>query len=115
MSKARQKGTSAETAVVEYLRERGFKWAERRALHGAVDKGDINLGDPSVVLEVKRCEKFLPGEWIKELEAEKHNARAGIGAVWFWRRGKGSPGDWYVLMSGEDLVTLLRAHCGFPA
>ena len=34
-------GTAAETAVVRYLAAHGFPAAERRALHGATDLGDI--------------------------------------------------------------------------
>jgi hypothetical protein len=41
MSKAKAKGTSAETAVVKFLIDNGFPYAERRALNGALDLGDI--------------------------------------------------------------------------
>ncbi len=43
MSKSKQKGTAAETAVVKYLKANGFPKAERRALQGNLDKGDISL------------------------------------------------------------------------
>ena len=42
MSKSKQKGTSAETAVVNYLKDKWKIPAERRALTGALDKGDIS-------------------------------------------------------------------------
>ena len=45
-------GTAAETAVVRYLAAHGFPNAERRALHGATDLGDIT-GTPSLCWEVK--------------------------------------------------------------
>lgn len=41
MSKSKAKGTAAESAVVKYLREQGWPSAERRALNGASDRGDI--------------------------------------------------------------------------
>ena len=43
-------GTAAETAVVRYLAAHGFPAAERRALHGATDLGDIT-GTPQIVWE----------------------------------------------------------------
>ena len=45
-------GTAAETAVVRFLRDNGFPLAERRALHGSTDRGDIT-GTPGLVWEVK--------------------------------------------------------------
>ena len=40
MSKSKQKGTFAETAIVEYLKQ-FWSNVERRALSGSNDKGDI--------------------------------------------------------------------------
>ncbi len=57
MSKSKQKGTAAETAVVKYLKANGFPKAERRALQGSLDKGDIS-GIDDVVLEVKDHKKM---------------------------------------------------------
>lgn len=105
MSRARAKGTRAETAVVDYLRQ-WFPAVERRAVRGARDAGDI-AGLPDVVLEVKDCTTMKMGEWMNELEGEKANAGARLGAVWHKRRGKGSPGAWYVTLSGEDFAKLL--------
>ena len=45
-------GTAAESAVVKVLREHGFPHAERRALHGSIDLGDIT-GTPGLAWEVK--------------------------------------------------------------
>ncbi len=42
MSRSKQKGTAFESALVEYLNENGYPEAERRALQGAEDKGDIS-------------------------------------------------------------------------
>ena len=41
MSKAKQKGTLAESALVKFLQSAGFPNAERRALAGINDLGDI--------------------------------------------------------------------------
>lgn len=106
MSKERAKGTAAETAVVRSLREFGFPHAERRALHGQYDKGDIT-GIPGVVVEVKDCARIELAAWLDEAMTEKRNARADVGAVWFKRRGKANADSWYVLMDGEQFMHLL--------
>lgn len=107
MSKQRQKGTTAETAVVQFLEEHGFK-AMRNPLQGAKDKGDINLYDVPVVIEVKNCAKMELAEWIKEAETERVNAKARSGVVWHKRRRKASPGDWYVTMDGNTFLDYLE-------
>ena len=75
MSKAKQKGTAAETAVVRYLQANGFPAAERRALAGALDKGDI-AGVVGVCVEVKAEEDHpaRPDAWFEETRTESSNA-----------------------------------------
>src|SRR5690606_4660297 len=50
--KPRDTGTRAETAVVRYRRDHGWPHAERRALRGNQDAGDIT-GTPGVCWSVK--------------------------------------------------------------
>ena len=107
MSKAKQKGTAAETAVVKYMKEQGWIHAERRALHGNLDKGDINLGSP-VVLEVKDHKAITLSEWLKELKVEMGNAEVEVGAVIAKKRGTMQVADWYAVMPVEVLVHLLK-------
>lgn len=107
VNRSKRVGTQAESAVVEYLRQQGFPYAERRALNGSADKGDVNIGDPSVVVEVKRCKTLALAAWMDETETERKNAGADVAVCWHWRRGKGSPGEWYCTMTGETLVKLL--------
>lgn len=52
MNASKAKGTAAETAVVRCARLAGFAAAERIALHGAVDIGDVRLAS-SLVAQVK--------------------------------------------------------------
>jgi len=106
MSKAKAKGTAAETAVVKYLREHGFPYAERRALHGTADKGDITGCGP-IVFEVKNHAKMDLAGWIKELEAEMVNAKADTGAVIAKKRGTTNPGEWYAILPTRVLIGLL--------
>ena len=106
MSKSRAKGTAAESAVVTYLQANGFPHAERRALAGVNDRGDVS-GLPGVVIEVKSCVRQELAAWIDEAEVERKNASASVAAVWHKRRGKGSPAQWFVTMTGEQFVNLI--------
>ncbi len=77
-------GTAAETAVVRYLQANGFPHAERRALRGELDAGDIT-GCPGICIEVKGGEAARSASdgdvaaWMKEVRAETLNADAEIG------------------------------------
>ena len=94
MSKAKQKGTAAETAVVNWLQSKGRKNVERRTLNGASDRGDI-AGIPLVVLEVKNCSRMELSKWLKELEVEMHNDKAETGIVIHKKKGTTDVGQWY--------------------
>lgn len=107
MSKSKQKGTAAETAVVRYLQEHGFPYAERRALHGNLDKGDITGCGP-IVFEVKDHAKITIPAWLKELEEEVTNAKAEAGAVVAKKRGTLKVGEWYAIMPVSALIKLLK-------
>ena len=105
MNRSKQKGTAAETAVVDYLRSRGFTNVERRTLAGVHDRGDI-AGLPGMVIEVKNCKDMQLASWVDEATVEAVNAHAGIGVVWHKRRGRSSPGGWYVTMTGSEFALL---------
>ena len=107
MSKAKQKGTSAETAVVNWLKTEGWLYAERRALQGNLDKGDINMGAP-VVIEVKNCKTITLSEWLKELKVEMDNAGVSVGSVIAKKRGTTNVGEWYAVMPASVLAVLLK-------
>ncbi len=111
MSRSKATGTAWETRVVQYLRECGWPQAERRALSGAQDKGDL-LGIPGLVIEAKACTKHSLAEWLDEATVERDNANARHGVVWFKRRGYTSPGRAFVLMDGETFTNLL-AEAGY--
>lgn len=113
MSANKQRGTAAETAIVNYLRQ-WFPWADRVPLSGARDRGDVTLGPGSPVHEVKHVARHDLAGWLDEAEAEAVNANAPFGVAWFKRRGTTDPGRWYVLMSGRSYVRLL-AEAGYGA
>jgi hypothetical protein len=106
LSAGKAKGTAAETDVIGYLRDHGFPNAERRALNGNADRGDV-AGVPGVVIEVKNAARVELAQWLDEALREGRNANAQVSAVWFKRRGKGSPGQWFVTMTGEQFTRLI--------
>jgi Holliday junction resolvase len=112
VSKAKQKGTSAETALVKYLQVNGFPLAERRALGGGgagEDLGDIT-GTPCLAWEVKNHKAYHIPEWLRETEIETGNADAdfGILAVKPNGVGLGNAGKWWAIMTMDQMVKLLR-------
>lgn len=108
MNPSKRKGTAGEVAIVATLVEQGWPHAERRALNGAHDKGDVS-GIPGVMIEAKAEKSYDIAGWLKEVAAEKANAGADVGACWFKLRGKTDPMQWGVLMTGAQFVALLRA------
>lgn len=105
MNTARRRGTAWETAVVAYLNEHGYPHAERRALRGTDDRGDI-AGIPGVVLECKAVREISLAAIIDETAAEGRNAGARIAAAIVKRRQKGV-GDAYVVMTLDGFLELL--------
>ena len=81
--------------MVRALRGLGFPQAERRALAGIHDLGDIT-GCPGIVWEVKAgaaAKTASDGQidaWLAETEAERVNARADVGVLVTARAGIGA-------------------------
>lgn len=101
------KGTAAETAIVRYLNVHGFPHAERRALAGAVDKGDVS-GVVGWVVESKDTKADAWGPQLAETTKERDNAGADHGVLIRKRRGTTDVGRWFAVMEVEDLVRLMR-------
>ncbi len=108
MSVNKARGTRWESAVVDFLRNNAFLHAERRALNGSRDLGDVT-GIPGVVIECKSQARHSLAEWVDEAEQERANAHADVAAVWVKRRGFTSAGNGYVVMDGETFAYLLRS------
>lgn len=95
VNKPKNIGTSTETAVVRVARPLGFPLAERVALAGENDLGDVRLA-PWVHLEVKggkAAEQASDAQietWMLETERELANARALAGALVTKRKGVGA-------------------------
>lgn len=108
VNKSKNKGTSGESALVNYLRGRGQTAVERRALTGANDKGDI-AWLPWLAVEVKAARTPDYGTWLREAEAERANCQAEIGIVVHKPHGTGltNQGKWRVVMELDTFMTLL--------
>lgn len=99
------RGTAFETAVVNYLREHGYPDAERRALHGKHDRGDL-IGVPWAV-ECKNHSRLDLAGWVAQARAEAVNAGAPVGVVVHKARGRGVA-DSYVTLTLADFVRLME-------
>ena len=110
MSRNRAKGTAAESAVVRFLQTVGWPHAERRALSGSKDRGDI-AGVPAVCIEIKNAARLNIPAWLRETEAERINAGADYGVLIVKPIGIGETrvGQWAAVMPLGDLTRLLAA------
>lgn len=102
---SKRKGTEWESTVVTYLRDHGFPFAERRALSGNLDKGDIT-GVPGVMLECKDVASITLSTFMQEVQVQKANAGAQVGAAIIKRRRKGVA-EAYVVMPLHQFVELI--------
>jgi len=105
-NKSKAKGTAFESRLVSYLNAQGFPLAERRALSGALDKGDVS-GVPFVI-EAKSCRALDLSGWCDE--AAKEAKTAGVGNRWsvvFPRRSH-TMDKAYAVISLELLAELMR-------
>jgi hypothetical protein len=110
-------GTAAETAVVRYLQANGFPNAERRALRGTADAGDI-AGTPALCWSVKggaqaeQASDLDIARWMVELATQCGHARADLGLLVTKRRGHGphSAGAWWAHLTAGALALLTDPH-----
>lgn len=106
MSKAKAKGTAAETAFVNWLREQSpdFELVERRVTNGVKDRGDI-AGIRNTVIEIKSGSRLNIPEWLKELEQEMINAEASLGFLVIKPKGIGAANvqNWWVIQKAEQV------------
>ena len=105
---AKQAGTSWESAIRDYLKERGWPHAERRARTGAKDQGDLT-GVIGVCIEAKNTNRIELAGFLDQAIEEGIHARADVSAAWIKRRGKTSPEHGYVLIDGATFTRLLKS------
>jgi hypothetical protein len=108
MSKSKQKGTLAETAVADFLRQT-FPAVERRALAGVIDKGDLS-NVPFSVVEVKNQRSYKIHEWMKETEIERINAGEELGVLVIKPNGVGvaNVDKWWAVVSLDTITSLIE-------
>lgn len=100
----RRRGQKAERDVAAFLRDNGFRAETTRAASG-FQSGDDIATDAPVSIEVKDHVRLDLAGWLSQAQA---NAGERPAVVWHKKRGVASPGGWYVTLSGEDLVRLLK-------
>jgi hypothetical protein len=106
VNKPRIAGTRWESAVVAYLRSRGLTHAERRALRGRFDGGDV-VGIPGWVCEAKATRALALSEAMNEAKAAAGNTGARHYAVIQKRRNHATQ-EGYVVMPLWAFVDLLE-------
>ena len=103
MSAAKARGTAAETAVVRYLSSLGIP-AERRALKGAADEGDVWLWHGRVVIEVKSrrtrpSDEEIARMWQEAMREADRVPQCDVALLVLKRPGKTNPALWWAVMS----------------
>lgn len=106
-SRSARLGYDGEHAVELYLHTHGFPVYRPRA-GSPQDRGDL-IGQP-LVISVKNYANPRLAEWVDALPRMRTAAEQPVGVVWHKRRGRGSPADWYVTMTGTDFLVFLAAY-----
>jgi hypothetical protein len=118
LSKSKDIGTRAETAVRNYLLSVGYDpmAAHRNVLKGSADEGDVWLRESYglIVFEIKGGKSAKDAsyeqikKWYEEAETEKTNADGKFGFLVTQRPGVGYPraGEWWAYAKLNDLIYL---------
>jgi hypothetical protein len=110
MTKSKAKGTKAESEVVKYL-QNWWPAAERRALSGNKDKGDV-AGIPGVVVEVKAAQTQLLAAWKRETLQEAANADVR-NCVLVVKRAYKPVAEWDAYLPWDVLTPGFRSAAGW--
>jgi hypothetical protein len=118
LSKSKDIGTRAETAVRNYLLSVGYDpmTAHRNVLKGSADEGDVWLRESYglIVFEIKGGKSAKDAsyeqvrKWYEEAEIEKANANGKFGFLVTQRAGVGYPraGEWWAYAKLSDIIYL---------
>lgn len=111
---AKKAGAGFERLIADHLAAIIDDRIDRRVKNGAKDRGDIgglrHMGGRIVIEAKDYGGRLLPGPWINEAETERGNDDALAGLVIAKRRGTTRPGDQFVLMTVDELVSLLTGN-----
>lgn len=109
-SPEKRKGDRAERVFLDWLHSLKFEDAHRIRAGSPDDIGDIELGVPGVVIEVKDRGKLDLPAWIRKLQVQKANKDAAIGVIVVKKRGSSDPFDWSYVIDSGTLVNILTAR-----
>ena len=120
MSRPKDIGTRAETAVVRTARQMGFSGADRLTLTGNQDRGDVRLTTgltAGVVVEVKggdagkRASHEQVMRWLDETERERVNAGADVAFLVTPRPGYSAKRaeQWWAHITMGQLASLMES------
>jgi len=102
------KGTQLESAVRNWLKANGWPFARRIVKEGALDKGDVTLGDGiPVTIECKNEKKINLAGGQKELKVEMENNGHHIGFTIHKKRGTTDVGEYYAVLPVHVMMDLL--------
>lgn len=115
-NRMKAKGTSFETLIVRYLRERSFRKSYRPATKGEYDTGDINgIASPrrQAIIQCKNQKKFDLSGWLNAAVSQAQQEEVGGNAlpILVVKRpgvGEKSLGETYAIMRLEDITSLLK-------
>jgi len=101
----RKIGTAWESAVVNHLHVRGILTAERRALHGSRDIGDLT-GLPGFLIGCKAERTIRLSTYMDELQVQRGNLVGGNGVLTaeIVKRRNAGPGRAYVVTELDDWI-----------
>ena len=106
MNPSKVRGTRYESALVTYFRDRGFARAERRALSGTQDKGDLIGISDHWTFEAKDHQTIDLAGFLDQAKTEALNAGTPNAAAIIKRRRK-PVAESYVVMTLDQFATLL--------
>jgi len=112
MSRSGDIGTKTAESVVRVMRANGWPDAERSALHGAKDRGDLTGIGRGLCVEVKgghAAEQASDGQvlaWMAELDTECVHKGADVGVLVMKRKGvgHGNAERWWAVMWLHDIA-----------
>ncbi len=104
---SRRKGSTAERAVVNYLRDNGWPHAERKGT--GFPGADVAELGPGLELEIKNHARLDLAGWVDQLTAAMYDTDADMGAVIVKRRGTTDVGQWYFVQPTHLADQLIRS------
>lgn len=116
--KPKDKGTKAETGVVNWAKTHDMWKADRIILHGVKDHGDVKLTDRVMVqvkdgyTEGRPPTDYLIGKWLEAVETQRKAGGFEYAMLVHKRAGRASPDGWRWYIDGHTYLRLTtRCSC----